>query len=127
MSTRRLVPLLPCSPGGVAVVVIVGVGSGVKVGVEVGVEVGVGVSVGVGVGVGMGVSVGVEVGVGMEVGTGVSVGVGTSVATVAGSSPWMITVNVLDVWAGSLVTVMRNSPVLSTVIVVSATPFTVVT
>jgi hypothetical protein len=100
-------------------------GSGVRVDVEVG--VGVGVSVGVGVGVDVGVSVGVEVGMGVEVGTGVSVGVGTRVAIVAGSSPWMITFNVLDVWAGSLVTVMCNSPVLSTAIVVSATPFTVVT
>ena len=76
---------------------------------------------------GMGVSVGVEVGVGVGVGSGVSVGVGTSVAMVAGSLPGVITFNVLDVWAGSLVTVMCSSPVLSTVIVVSATPFTVVT
>jgi hypothetical protein len=104
-------------------------GRGVKVGVKVGVEVGVGVSVGVGVGVGVGrgVSVGVEVGVGVKVGVGVSVGGGTTVAMVAGSLLLMITFNVLDVWAGSLLTVMCNSPVLSTVIVVSATPSTVVT
>ena len=98
-----------------------------RVDVEVGVGVGVGVEVGMRVGVGVGIRVGVEVDVGVEVGTGVSVGVGTSVAMVAGSSPWMITLNVLDVWAGSLVTVMYNSPVFSKEMVVSATPFTVVT
>jgi len=80
-----------------------------------------------GVDVGVGIGVGVEVGRGVEVGVGVSVGVGTTVAIMAGSSPWMITFNVLDVWAGSLVTVMCNSPVFSKEMVVSATPSTVVT
>ena len=78
------------------------------------------------VGVALGVAVGVGVGVGVGVYVGVGVSVGTTVAMVAGSSPWMLTTNIVDCCAGRLLAVTHNSPVRSRVTLISAMPPTVV-